>query len=165
MDFVISRMVHKMTLFYQGNTALVSHFVKVLGYARAIGILENVDRETQSILEMAAVVHDIAIPLCMEKYGNDAGHLQEKESEALLRPFLAEFQLPESILERIIFLVTHHHTCENVSGMDWQILLEADFLVNADESRHSRASIDRMNTNVFRTKTGKSLLASIYQNV
>ena len=105
------------------------------------------------------------IDACMEKYGTDAGPLQEKESEALLRPFLKEFRLPKETEERIIFLVSHHHTYAFVDGMDWQILLEADFLVNADESRHSRSSIDKMTAQVFRTNTGKHLLSSIYQNV
>lgn len=25
--------------------------------------------------------------------------------------------------------IAHHHTCKDVEGIDWQILLEADFLV------------------------------------
>lgn len=161
----ISHMFVKMTDFYQGNTALVAHFVKVYGYAHTIGILEGLDDKTQFLLEMAAICHDIAIPTCMEKYGTGAGRLQEKESEALLRPFLKEFRLPKETEERIIFLVSHHHTYAFVDGMDWQILLEADFLVNADESRHSRSSIDKMTAQVFRTNTGKHLLSSIYQNV
>ena len=45
---------------------------------------------------------------------------------------------------------------------DYQILLEADFLVNADEGGSSRAAIEAFRTNVFRTAAGLKLLDSIY---
>lgn len=45
--------------------------------ARTIGTLENLDRHSQEILELAAVVHDIACPLYREKYGNTDGKNQE----------------------------------------------------------------------------------------
>ena len=32
--------------------------------------------------------------------------------------------------------MTHHHTYTGVDGIDYQILLEADYLVNADESHY-----------------------------
>jgi hypothetical protein len=37
-------------------------------------------------------------------------------------------------VDRVAFLVGHHHTFTGVDGIDWQILLEADYLVNASES-------------------------------
>lgn len=165
MEQLISRMTEKMIHFYNGSPSLVAHFLKVHAYARLIALRENVARETLYLVEMAAILHDIAIPYCMEAYGDAAGPLQEKESEGLLRPFLDEFALPAETVERLIFLVSHHHTYQNVSGLDWQILLEADFLVNADESHHSRLSIDRMAQNVFKTKTGLALLRSIFRQV
>lgn len=131
------RIVNKMIDFYRGNRSDVRHFLKVYAYAQTIGRLEGLDEKTQDTLEIAAIVHDIACPLCREKYGNTNGNHQEAESEDLLRTFLSEFTLPEEMEERIIYLVTHHHTYTNVEGMDYQILLEADYLVNADESQYS----------------------------
>ena len=64
--------------------------------------------------------------------------------------------------ERISYLVCHHHTYTDVNGLDYQILLEADFLVNADESQMSRAAIQRAKETFFKTKTGIELLNSIY---
>ncbi|MDR1580195.1 MAG: hypothetical protein LBS35_07545 [Synergistaceae bacterium] len=37
------------------------------------------------------------------------------------------------ITERVVYLVEHHHTYSDVDGPDYQILLEADFLVNMHE--------------------------------
>ena len=103
-----AQMIQKMIDFYEGSVHDVEHFLKVLSYAGMIGKLEGLDEKTQDILEMAAIVHDIACPLCREKYGNTDGKHQEIESEGLLRPFLFEFNLAEEVLERVIYLVSHH---------------------------------------------------------
>ena len=157
-----AKMTAKMIDFYKGNKSDIRHFLKVYAYAQTIGQLENLDGTTQDTLEMAAIVHDIACPLCREKYGNTSGSYQEAESEALLREFLAEFSLPQEMEERIIYLVTHHHTYTNVEGMDYQILLEADYLVNADEAQYDQKAIRTFRNRVFKTKSGIHLLDSIY---
>lgn len=158
---MVEKLFLKMTEFYVGNRSDIEHFVKVHAYARELGKLEGLDEQTLFTLE-AAVVHDIACPLCREKYGNTDGINQEHESEALLRPFLAEFNLESAVLERIIHLVTHHHTYTNVDGIDYQILLEADFLVNSGESGYPRESIESFRERVFKTASGKRLLKLIY---
>ena len=113
-------------------------------------------------MEIAAIVHDIACPLCRKKYGNTNGHHQEEESEALLYPFLSEFKLDTDILERIIFLVSHHHTFSNITGIDYQILVEADFLVNASEANMDMDSIQNFKNKIVKTQTGIKLFDSIY---
>lgn len=64
--------------------------------------------------------------------------------------------------ERIIYIVSHHHTYTNVAGIDHQILLEADYLVNADESQYSREAIMAFKEKVFRTRSGIHMLESVY---
>lgn len=157
-----AQMIQKMIDFYEGSVHDVEHFLKVLSYAGMIGKLEGLDEKTQDILEMAAIVHDIACPLCREKYGNTDGKHQEIESEGLLRPFLFEFNLAEEVLERVIYLVSHHHTFSRIDGQDYQILVEADFLANASEAQMSRAQIEAFKGKVAKTETGKGLLDSIY---
>ena len=152
------RMIEKMTAFYRGSTHDAAHFLKVYALAAAIGRLEGLPEEEQAVLEAAAIVHDIACPLCREKYGSAPGHLQELESETLLRPFLGEFSLPGEALERIILLVSRHHTWSPSAGRDHQILLEADFLVNMIEGNASPEAIDAFCEKVFRTPEGKQKL-------
>ncbi len=158
----VSNALEKMVLFYRGSHPDISHTQKVWCFAKMIGELEELDDFTQLTLELAAVVHDIACPLCQEKYGSADGHYQELEGPAAAREFYAEFDLPKEQMERICFLVGHHHTTEAVDGIDYQILLEADFLVNADEMNAEREEIIRFRDKVFRTKTGRELLNSIY---
>lgn len=156
------KIIEKMIVFYKGNISDINHFLKVHAFAALIGRMEGLDENTQNTLEIAAIVHDIACPLCREKYGNTNGQHQEDESEALLRPFLAEFKLPRDTAERVIFLVTHHHTYTDVVGADYQILLEADFLVNAGETEKYTRAIGEFRKNVFKTSAGRRLLDEIY---
>ena len=161
-DNLIRRAVEKMVDYYQGNKHDVAHFIKVYTYAKTIGELEQLDADTQQILELAAIVHDIACPLCRIKYGNTNGKNQEAESPALVEPFLAELSVTQDKIERISWLVAHHHTYTNVDGIDYQILLEADYLVNADESEYSLKAVQTTYERVFKTESGRRLLRSIY---
>ena len=159
---MITKVMAKMIDASQGNKHDIAHFLKVHAYAALIGHMENIEEQKQLILELTAIVHDIACPLCRQKYGNANGKYQEAESEALLRPFLKEFELDKEICERIIYLVSHHHTYTNVDDVDYQILLEADYLVNADEGNATRDHICSVLESVFQTESGKQLLKSIY---
>ena len=158
----VSDLFLKMVDWSNGNRHDISHFLKVHGFARAIAESEQLSEKEQMIVETAALIHDIACPLCREKYGNTDGRLQEKEGVLLAERFLEGTGLDEDAVDRIVFLVGHHHTLKGIDGMDWQILVEADYLVNADESGYSKANIENMLETVFKTKTGKHLLRSIY---
>lgn len=43
------------------------HFLKVYAFAKTIGEREGLDGETQTALETAAVLHNIACSLCRER--------------------------------------------------------------------------------------------------
>ena len=53
-----------MIAFDRGQPDLIQHFTKVHAYAKLIGELEQIDPSVQTVLEAAALVHDIGIPLC-----------------------------------------------------------------------------------------------------
>lgn len=159
----IAEILQKMIVYSAGDRHGVAHFVKVWGYAKTIGELEKLDKDTQFILEVAAITHDIACNFCREKYGSAAGRLQEKEGDPMVREFLKDTGLTEAQVNRVAFLVGHHHSIEGVEGLDWQILLEADYLVNADEGNAGDENIANVRKNVFRTVSGKALLDAIYK--
>jgi uncharacterized protein len=158
----ISEIMKQMIFLSDGNTHDISHFLKVHAYARLIGESEGLDASTLYTLEAAALLHDIACPLCREKYGNTNGKKQELEGMPLARAFFHGTDVPDGDAERVVYLVGHHHTVKPVDGIDYQILLEADYLVNADESRYSAENIRSAEQQLFRTKTGTALLRSIY---
>lgn len=159
---LISKTVEKMILLSGGNMEDINHFLKVWAFTRTIALSEKVDENTLFTLELTAVVHDIACPICRIKYGNTDGTHQEEESPALIKEFFSDIPVPSSVVERISYLVSRHHTYSGVEGIDWRILLEADYLVNAYEHKDSPGSIESMRERVFRTETGKRLLDSVY---
>ena len=158
----IAELTRKMINFYKGNKPSVSHTMKVWGYAKTIGELEGLDEDTQFLTEVAAIVHDLSIPFCREKYGDDCGSLQEKEGPAITVEFLADTGLSEDAVERLAYLVGHHHSPEQIDGIDYQILIEADYLVNADEWGYSDEDIRMYHDKIFKTASGTSMLEDIF---
>ena len=159
---IVAATTQKMIAFYRGNIHDIDHFLKVWAMAKTIGELEVLDKHAQEVLELAAVVHDIACPLCREKYGDTNGKHQELESPPLVEAFFKGLPVEHPDVERISWLVAHHHTYANIDGPDHQILLEADFLVNAGESGYTLSAIRNFRERVFRTAAGKELLDSMY---
>ena len=96
----------------------------------------------------------------LEKYGNCNGKLQEKEGHAVAREILENLDYKN--INRILFLIGHHHTYINVSGLDYQILIEADLLVNFEEENTSKEDIKKVYENIFKTKTGKEFCREIF---
>jgi len=56
---IISDITRRMIAFSEGNLPDINHFMMVWAYARTIGLEEGLDDRTQSILEIAALVHDM----------------------------------------------------------------------------------------------------------
>lgn len=159
---MISEITMKMIQYSNGLHHDIHHFLKVWSYAKTIGELEHLDDETQLILEIAALMHDIACPLCRQKYGSTKAELQEKEGMVLGAEFLKDIQLSDTIKQRIIYLIGHHHSLDCIHGLDYQILIEADYLVNADEASYSHSEIEHFMNSYFKTKTGIQLLQANY---
>lgn len=124
-----------------GDPRRVQHFIKVYGYCRLLGLSEGLDTHTQNMLEAAALLHDIGIHEAERRHGSSAGPYQEQEGPAVARPLLSAAGADESEIERICWLIAHHHSCQAGEDTDFRILLEADFLVNADEDSLPRASV------------------------
>ena len=159
----ISQIINKMIVFSEGNIHDIDHFIRVWTYAKTIAELEQLDSETQYILEVAAITHDIACPLCREKYGNTNGKYQEEEGVPMVEAFLNDAGLSVYQMERIKYLVGHHHTLSGIDGIDYQILVEADYIANASENGYDRKNIDSFLNRIVKTSTGKQLIKSMFR--
>jgi len=161
---MISRVMEKMIAFSDGNIHDIDHLIRVWTYSKTIGELEGLDAQTQFVLEVAAITHDIACPLCREKYGNTNGKLQEQEGEVMVRDFLADSGMSEDQIKRVAFLVGHHHTFTDIEGIDYQILAEADYIANATENGYSQQNVKNFMQKVMKTESGKRILKSIFEH-
>ncbi len=155
-----SQLINEMINYNKGDKKRIAHAIKVHNYARNIGILENLDSNTLFILESAAILHDIGIKVCEEKYGSSSGKLQEKEGPTIAYEILKNLNYKDT--DRILFLIGNHHTYNNIQGLDYQILIESDFLVNFEEENTSKKAIKKVYENLFKTKTGKEFCKNIF---
>lgn len=158
----INALIGNMTLYFSGDPKRIQHFIKVYEFAKLIGISEGLKMEEQEILEIAAVVHDIGIKPAEEKYGSCSGKLQEQEGHAAAENMLRKLGYGDKIIERVKFLVGHHHTYDNITEKDYQILVEADFLVNMYEDSLSAEAIKSAYDKIFKTESGKRLCETMY---
>lgn len=75
----LDSLMYAMMDYDKGDAKRIQHFLKVHQLARLIGHREQLDAQTQLILEVAALVHDIGIKPAEEKFGSCDGKLQEQE--------------------------------------------------------------------------------------
>lgn len=156
------KLVSAMIEYDRASPHRVQHFMKVWAFARAIAGLEGVADAQLFTLEAAAIVHDIGIKPSLEKHGSAAGPMQEAEGPPVARAMLEGLGYPADAVDRVCWLVGHHHTYDNIDGIDYQILVEADFLVNIHESSYPPESIKKAFDNVFRTAAGRQMCRSLY---
>ena len=157
----ISQIMEKMIAFSNGNLHDINHLMCVWTYAKTIGELEGLDPETQFVLEVAAITHDIACPLCREKYGNANGKYQEIEGAPLVTEFLSDTGMTTEQISRVAYLVGHHHTLTYIKGMDYQILIEADYIVNASENGYSKENVENFVEKIVKTQSGRELTRAV----
>lgn len=170
MDIRTAKLIQSMVSFDKGDTLRIQHFIKVHDLAVTIGIGEGLEKETLNILEAASILHDIGIHPSEEKYGNCAGPHQEELGPAAAEELLTRLNenLPEDIaystneIERIKFLIGHHHTYKGIDRIEWQILVEADFLVNLYEDDSPTSTIKNVEETIFKTPTGLSILKDMF---
>lgn len=162
MTVMMNQLHLKMIELYRGDAKRIQHFCKVHSYAKLIGEMEHVDKDTLFILEAAALTHDIGIHLCEEKYGNCNGKLQEKEGPDLAKKMLSDLGFEDTVSERVQYLIAHHHTYTNIDGIDYQILVEADFLVNMYEDHLPMDAIETAYHKIFKTESGKRICKEMF---
>ena len=159
---MINKLHLAMIELYSNDAKRIQHFCKVHSYAKLIAETENVDKKCLFIIETAALTHDIGIHVCEEKYGNCNGKLQEKEGPAIAEKLLGELGFDRNISERVQYLIAHHHTYGNINEMDYQILVEADFLVNIMEEGSSKEAAIKAYQNIFKTSCGKKICREMF---
>ncbi len=155
---MMARITNAMITYYSGDPKRINHFLKVYSFAKAIGEMEGLDARTQHILEVAALTHDIGIKVSEAKYGCCPGKHQEREGPPVARKMLEGLVCDPALVDRVCWLIAHHHTYSNIEEIDYQILVEADFLVNIIEDNMELPAIEKIREEIFRTATGKHFL-------
>lgn len=58
----------------------------------------------------------------------------------------------------------NHHSYNKIDGIDFQIIVESDFLVNIFEDNISLKAVKNIDERIFKTDSGKKLLKTLYLN-
>lgn len=156
-------LLDEMIRYEAGVPGRIQHLLKVHAFSKLIGEEEGLDEETLATLEAASIVHDIGIKPALEKYGSSAGPYQEKEGAPVAHEMLTRLGYDEKRAERVAFLVGHHHTYTAIDGPDYQILVEADFLVNLYENGDSKEEALSVREKIFKTEAGKKILNNMFE--
>lgn len=161
-----ARLLRKLFLamirFDAGDPKRIQHFTKVHSYARLIGAEEGMPADELFTLEAAAYVHDIGIRIAEEKYGYQNGKLQEQEGPAAARGLMEPLGFSEEVIERVEYLVGHHHSYAHIDALDYQVLVEADFLVNLFEDDATQETVRKVRDKVFKTGTGIRVMDDMF---
>ncbi len=141
----------------------VSHFMKVWAFARVICDNEKLPQKTALVIETAALVHDIACPAIRDNNGHSDAGLQQSVGREMAREFLKDTALSEEDKNTVCSLVATHHTYDAPYSIEHQVLIEADYIVNAEEQALSYDKVREFADRYFKTRTGLEILEGIFK--
>lgn len=150
-----------MTEINAGDCRRINHALKVWALCALLGGLENLEERAQETLEAAALLHDIGIHEAERLYGSAAGPLQEQLGPPIAREILEKAGMNSEAIDRVCHLIGHHHTYGAIDGLDFQLLVEADLLVNIDEEGWGSRQIAALHQH-FRSRSGRDLLTRMF---
>ena len=148
--------------YFDGDLKRINHLIKVYGFAKTIGELEGLDEKTREILEITAIIHDIGIKISEKRHNSSSGYYQQLEGPNEARTLLEGLGIEDTIIDRVCWLIAHHHTYDNIDEIDYQILVEADFLVNIMEDGLSKDAALKAYHNIFKTPCGKRMCREMF---
>ncbi len=151
---MINLLLLKLTETNENDPRRINHGFKVYCIAKLIAYMEDLDAKTSAIIEAAAVLHDIGIRFAEENYSSSSGKLQEKHGQIIARPMLEAVSNDKEFIDRVIYLIANHHTYEGVEGIDYQVIIEADFIVNVQEGNITLKAFNEAKKRYFKTSSG-----------
>jgi len=163
---MIGTVLGKMILYFGNDAKRIQHAMKVLSFSYALWDAEAKDKSLadtdphKNTLLLAAILHDIGIHEAERKYASAAGKYQEIEGPAIAGQILVECGCAADVIDRVCFLIGHHHTYTMIDDLDFRILVEADFLVNMEEDAMDRPAIASIRDKFMKTAGAADLLDS-----
>jgi HD superfamily phosphohydrolase len=165
MDNRIAKVALAMMQKNSGDTKRIEHSLKVFGYAQLLGAAELLNENTYQLLELTALLHDIGIHVAEQKYGMSKSHDQEIEGPPVARAILVSLGFKPEVIERVCYIISKHHTVTAVDGINFQLLVEADFLVNSTEDQMSDHQTVHFAKNIFKSEGGLAYLKLLFPNI
>lgn len=153
--------------FFGADQMRIQHALQVLHFAERIMEGEDVDDTMRKVVTITALLHDVGIKIAEQKYNSSAGNYQELEGPPIVREMMTQQNEPENIIQRVAYIVGGHHTSAKNDGLDFQIIWEADLLVNIKAEKLD-ADMERLKGIIsknIRTSTGMRLVRELYPHL
>jgi len=157
--------IKEMKEYFGMDQKRINHALNVLEKAESIAEQEGItDKKMLEVIRLTAIFHDIGIHEAEKKYKSTAGKYQEQEGPPIAEKLMSRINVDQEIQERVLHIISYHHTFSKIDGKDFQIIWEADMLANLEEKdlfkdKDHYPYID----NTFSTKAGKEKLKKAYQ--
>ena len=158
----INDTIFAMIEYFKGDPKRIQHFMSVYAFARAIGVKEHLPDDVQYLVEVAAITHNIGVKPSEEKYGSAAGEYLEIEGPPEAEKLLRRIGYDQEFIDKICFLISHRNTYKNYDNAPYQILTEANFLVNINEDTFSVELAKSVKEKIFKTKSGIKMFEEMY---
>ena len=158
----LAELCKAMIAYDKGDPRRIHHFLKVNAFAHQIGLEEGASDKILFLLDAVPDVHDIGIHEGERRFGRNDGMIQQELGPDEARPMLEKLQFEKEDIDRICWLIAHHHSYGSIDGPDAQILAEADMLVNQYESGASRQQNEALYKRLYKTEAGKRLFRELY---
>jgi len=160
-DLLRERIALEMKKYFRTDFKRVHHAIKVAKFAEQI---LKVEGGNPLVVMGVAYLHDIGIHEADRKYGSHSGYYQEMEGPAIAREILERLNVPTQMLDEMCDIIGHHHSPREEETLNFQILYEADWLVNIEEEGFSkdRKKVEALIAKVFRTATGRQLAEKLF---
>lgn len=152
----------KMINYFETDVSRINHALKVYGFASCIARKEQLPENELLIVDITAILHDIGVKEAELKYNSTNGKYQEIEGPPIAKGFLEELEIDKKIIDRVCFIIGNHHSYQKIDDTDFQVIVEADFLVNIFEEKMTDSSIKSIRQKYFKTTTGISMIESMY---
>jgi len=155
------RISQEMKKYFGPDMKRINHALKVAQYAEEILKIEG---GHPLVVLGAAFLYDIGIKKAEDKYGSASVEDQEKMGPDIARDILNRLNVQRGIVNEICDIIGHHHHPRKQETLNFQILYEADWLVNMEENGLSkdRKKLEEIIEENFRTVTGKNLANELY---
>lgn len=157
--------ISKMKQLFGEDDKRIDHALKVLRFSEEILQGERITGNLAETVTLTAVLHDIGIHEAEKKYNSNSGTYQEIEGPPIAKRLLSEMGIHNRTIDRVCYIIGGHHTPSKVDDVDFQILWEADLLVNIEESGLKNDKNVNLRTIInknFKTATGKRLAETLY---
>jgi HD superfamily phosphodiesterase len=161
MDPIVDMLIQDMRAVFGDDRKRIEHALAVLDYVRRIQAVEGGD---PSVVEAAAILHDIGIHEAERKYGSPAGKYQEIEGPPIARAILGQRDVPPDVIEHVCRIIANHHSAKDIDTTEFRILWDADWLVNIPEDLPdaSQEKLQRIIGKTFKTDRGREIAAQSF---